>query len=133
MFTWLVFGVNWGNPFWLAIVLTSCNLAFTGVVAMIYSLTKTLNAANAFATSLILTFSIVGGSMMPFEEMPATMQTIGSFTVNRQGIMAIHALMDNSDFTIWLYASLRMFIIGIVLICFASFRIYKRITAGEML
>lgn len=133
VFTWLVFGVNWGNPLYLAIVLTSCNTAFIGVVALIYSLTKTLNAANALATALILTFSIVGGSLMPFEEMPSMMQSLGSFTVNRQGIMAIHALMYDRDFSIWLYASLRLFIVGMVFISFASFRIYQRITAGEML
>lgn len=133
VFTWLVFGVNWGNPLWLAIVLTSCNIAFIGVVAMIYALTKSLNAANGMATALILTFSIVGGSLMPLEEMPSTMQSIGSFTVNHQGITAIHALMDNDAFTLWLYPSLRLFIVGTVLICFASLRIHKRITAGEML
>lgn len=132
-FTWLVFGVNWGNPLWLIVVLTSCNMAFIGIVAMIYSLTKSLNAANGMATAFILTFSILGGSLMPFEEMPSTMQSIGAFSVNRQGIMALHSLMENDDFTIWLYASLRLLVIGTALTALASHRIYKRITAGEML
>lgn len=132
-FTWLVFDVNWGNPLWLVVILSACNVAFTGIVAVIYAFSSTVHAANAVATIIILISSMTGGSMIPFDELPKFIQYIGNFTVNRHAILGIHVLMFDMDIGIMLYAALKLTGIGILLVMIAIYRFYYRIAAGEML
>jgi len=78
----LVFGIEWGNYFWLfLLVAVTCfwGAAFFGMLNAFF---RNKNQAGAFASPIILVFAAFGGSMLPLEQMPKGMSWLSKFTVN---------------------------------------------------
>lgn len=89
----LLFGVRWGNPFTLAMVIATSALSMSGLLAFIYSLARTSDQANLLSTIALLICAMLGGSMFPFEQLPGFMQAIGRFTPNHWGIVAFQQVL----------------------------------------
>ena len=78
----LVFAIDWGNYFWLfLLVAVTCfwGAAFFGMLNAFF---KNKNQAGAFASPIILVSAAFGGSMLPLEQIPAGMRWLAKFTVN---------------------------------------------------
>lgn len=94
LFTAVVFHVRWGNPLWLVLVIAAANLSITGVLAAVYGLAKTKPLADAVAVVVVLLTAIIGGGMIPFDEMPRFMKAMGSWTFNRWSVQGLQRVMD---------------------------------------
>jgi ABC-2 type transport system permease protein len=89
----LGFGMRWGNPAILAVVVVMSAWSMMGLLALIYSLARTREQANSISSILILGLAMLGGSMFPFEQLPAFLQAVGQFTPNRWSIVAFQSVM----------------------------------------
>ena len=92
LLTALLFGIHWGNPLVVAVVIAACALSMTGLLALIYSLARTREQANVMSSVILLVLAMVGGSMFPFESLPGFLQVVGQFTPNRWGVLALRAV-----------------------------------------
>jgi ABC-2 type transport system permease protein len=88
----LLFGIHWGNPVLVAVVITACALSMTGLLALIYSLARTREQANVMSSIILLVLAMVGGSMFPYESLPGFLQAVGQLTPNRWGVLALRAV-----------------------------------------
>lgn len=130
--TWSLFGLAWGNPFWLIVVLFFCNLCFTGVVALIAALSNTKGAADAISTLFIIMSSILGGGMMPFEESPPFMQAVGQYTINRVVSVGLHAVIGGEPLSDILRPCAYLAAVGGAAALIGVWRLKKRMEAGEV-
>jgi len=90
----LLFGMKWGNPLVLSVVIAACALSMTGLLAFTYSLARTREQANVMSSVVLLVFALVGGGMFPFENLPGFLQTLGQFTPNRWGVLALRGMAN---------------------------------------
>jgi len=88
----LLFGMRWGNPAVLALVIAACALSMTGLLALIYSLARTREQANVMSSVVLLVLAMVGGSMFPYENLPGFLQIVGQFTPNHWGVLALRSV-----------------------------------------
>jgi ABC-2 type transport system permease protein len=92
LLTALLFGIHWGNPLLVAVVIAACALSMTGLLALIYSLASTREQANVMSSIILLVLAMVGGSMFPYESLPGFLQAVGQLTPNRWGVLALRAV-----------------------------------------
>jgi len=82
----LVFGIPIGAPAAALLMVLAEGFAITGLMALLFSITRTERQGDALSSVVILGMSIVGGSMMPPEMLPGTLQQIGRLTMNYYAI-----------------------------------------------
>ena len=95
VFTWLVFDVGWKNPLMLAVLLTAFNLFVTGLLALVYGHARTTDLANGIIVFVLLTSSVLGGSFVPFNNLPLTLQRVGQWTMIRLGSYGVESLFQS--------------------------------------
>jgi ABC-2 type transport system permease protein len=78
----LVFAINWGNYFWLFLLVAVTCFWGAAFFAMLNAFFRNKNQAGAFASPIILVSAACGGSMLPLEQIPAGMRWLAQFTVN---------------------------------------------------
>jgi ABC-2 type transport system permease protein len=88
----LLFGIHWGSPPMVAVVIAACALSMTGLLALIYSLARTREQANVMSSVILLVLAMVGGSMFPYESLPGFLQMVGQFSPNRWGVLALRGV-----------------------------------------
>jgi ABC-2 type transport system permease protein len=88
----VLFGIKWGNPLKLAGVVAAWAASMTGLLAVIYALSRTREQANIFPPLVLLLCAMLGGSMFPYENLPRFLQTIGSYTPNRWAVLGLQAV-----------------------------------------
>jgi ABC-2 type transport system permease protein len=120
----LCFGVHWGNPFHLGMVVVAGALSITGVLAVIHGMARTREQANAMSSMVLVVFGMIGGSMFPFENLPKFMQMVGQFTPNRWGVLAIQGVIRAKPLAELAKPLIILFAIGAVgaLLAFKLFR-----------
>ena len=90
----LVLGIQWGNLLYLAIFSSATLAAVCGFFALLNAFLRNRNQAGAVAAPVILIFSVFGGSMVPVNQLPRSLQSISPFTPNYwfiKGTVAIRA------------------------------------------
>jgi ABC-type multidrug transport system permease subunit len=91
----LLFGVKWGNPLGLVATVTAWAASMTGLLALIYAFARTKEQANVFSPLVLLVFAMLGGSMFPYENLPAFLQKLGQYTPNRWGVLALQGVAQS--------------------------------------
>lgn len=129
--TSLVFGVKWGNPIELLMVILMMNFAITGLLALLYGISKTKSAAEGLTVIIILALGFLGGGFFPFNEMPALFQRIGEWTLNRWAIQGIQAVMNAKPVADISVQILKLFLTGMVTLACGVFFLKRRLEAGE--
>lgn len=94
LLTWLIFGIHWGNPLLLLIVVAASAFSMTGLLSLVYSAARTKEQANGLSSVLLLTVGMLGGSMFPYENLPSIMRWMGQMTPNRWCVLAIHQVVN---------------------------------------
>ncbi len=97
-FTSLLFGMKLGNFIYLILAVLSSTFAVTGVLSIVYGLSRTKDQANALGTMVVMYFALTGGSMVNYEALPAFMQMLGKYSPNHWGIVAIQNVIRSRDF-----------------------------------
>jgi ABC-2 type transport system permease protein len=88
----LLFGVKWGNSLKLAVTVATWAGSMTGLLALIYALARTKEQANVLSPMVLILFAMLGGSMFPYENLPAFLQALGQFTPNRWAVLALQGV-----------------------------------------
>jgi ABC-2 type transport system permease protein len=91
--TLLVFGVNWGDPLGAIAVVVMFALVGSGAAMLSGSIFRNEQQAGGLGVLLGLGLAAVGGSMVPVELFPDTMQTIARFTPHAWAIDAFAELV----------------------------------------
>jgi ABC-2 type transport system permease protein len=76
----LAFGIDLGEPLPLAVHFIGTILMCTGLMAFFYGLIRTERAADAILSVVIIVMALLGGSMIPIEQMGRSLQRIGRFS-----------------------------------------------------
>ncbi|KPJ59513.1 MAG: hypothetical protein AMJ46_10880 [Latescibacteria bacterium DG_63] len=74
------FGITLGNPLALVVHLVATIFMCTGVLTLLYGFIRSDRAADAALPVVILTMCLLGGSMVPYEQMGAALQEAGKFS-----------------------------------------------------
>jgi ABC-2 type transport system permease protein len=85
----LLLGIKWGNPLALALVVAAWAGSMTGLLALIFALARTKEQANVLSPLVLIAFAMLGGSMVPYENLPAILQKLGQCTPNRWAVLAL--------------------------------------------
>ena len=88
----IAFSVHWGAPGPFLSVAILIVLAVTGFSALLFSMVRTERQGDAIGGILVMLMSLLGGSFVPPQLLPAALGSISLFTVNYWGQEALRAL-----------------------------------------
>ena len=111
LFTWIVFDLEWKSPILLFSVLTGFNLCLTGFLALLYGYARSVELANGIFIFFVLISGVLGGSFMPFDQLPQALQAIGQWTVIRLGNYGIESTFRSRE--IWEVLRPSLFLAGV--------------------
>jgi len=132
LFTAAVFGVVWRNPLVLFVILTSFNLFLLGLLSLVYGYARTPDLANAITVFVFLMAAVLGGSFMPFNELPAVLQAVGRWTMIRMANYGIESLYQSRPVWEALRPSLLLAGTGLVLAGAGTMVLRKRFESGRV-
>lgn len=96
IFTRLLYGVHWGSPALLAVMITATALAAAGLGTFVAALARSPESADSLASAAILPMSFLGGAMYPIYVMPPWMEFASRLTFNRWALDGFLAIMDGA-------------------------------------
>lgn len=96
IFTRLLYGVQWGSPALLTLMITATALAAAGLGTSVAALARSPESADSLASAAILPMSFLGGSMYPIYVMPAWIELASRLTFNRWALDGFLAIMDGA-------------------------------------
>ncbi|MCF7973476.1 MAG: ABC transporter permease [Phycisphaerae bacterium] len=131
LFTGLVFDIGWKNPLGLCTVLTSFNLFLLGLLALIYGYAKSQEVAHGIVILVFLTSSMLGGSFIPFNQLPVTLQRIGYWTMIQMGQYGIESTFQARGPWAIVRPSLYLTGLGLVFIALGVRVLRKRFETGQ--
>ena len=89
--------------------------AMTGIIVFLYSLFKTRSQASAVIPMVIIFFSMLGGSMIPFQSLPLIMQKIAVISPVYWGVNGIQKIVLTNEFGLSILRHyLVLFSIGVI-------------------
>ena len=74
------FGIDLGRPFPLIVHLMATIFMCTGIITLFYGFIRSERAADAILPVVIIVMALLGGSMIPYEQMNEAMQQVGRFS-----------------------------------------------------
>ena len=131
LFTRWVFAVGWQHPGQLFAVLTSFNLCVLGFLSLVYGYARTVDLANGIVVFVLLLAAVLGGSLMPFNELPQALQTIGQWTMIRIGNYGIESTFYSRPLWEVLRPSLTLTLPGLVLMGLGARVLRRRFETGQ--
>jgi len=132
LFTGIVFDVGWRNPVGLLTILTSFNLFLLGLLALIYGYARSQELAHGIVILVLLTSSMLGGSFIPFNQLPRTLQHIGYWTMIQMGQYGIESIFESRGPWEIVRPSLYLTGVGLVLIVLGVRVLRKRFETGQV-
>ena len=130
LFTGIVFRVGWQNPLGLLTILTSFNLCLLGLLALVYGTAKSQEAASGIVVLVFLTSAMLGGSFIPFNQLPGALQSIGYWTMIQMGQYGIESTFQGRGPWEIVRPSLYLTGIGLVFVAAGVRVLRKRIETG---
>lgn len=94
--TWLLFGVDWGNPWGSALTIIVFALASSGAAMLLGSLVSNERQANTLATTLGLVLAALGGAMVALavlKELAPTVYKVAHITPHAWALEAFQRLI----------------------------------------
>lgn len=92
----IIFGVNWGNLFYLIPFASLTILMIVGFSIMLAGLTKTKHQAEVFNAILIVSTCMLGGVYWPLDIVPPIMQQISKFVPQSWMMSGFEEIMSGS-------------------------------------
>lgn len=82
----LLFGIQWGDPLGVLVLVLAAVFGATGWGMLITSLARTPGQVGSIGTAIMLTFGILGGSFIQTSVMPGWFQAFSKITPNAWGL-----------------------------------------------
>lgn len=82
----LLLDVNWGDPLTLVVLSVATVIAVMALTAVVQSLARTQQQADAYSSVVAVFLALLGGSFFPLFQMPEAMQRVSVFTPNAWAI-----------------------------------------------
>ncbi|QTD40208.1 ABC transporter permease [Sporosarcina sp. Te-1] len=96
LLTSLLFGVQWGDPIGLLVLVTALLLCVVGLGIAIATTVKTSEQQSAVGMLLIISTSMLGGVYWPLDIVPEFMQKIANFVPQSWAIEGFKSLVDGA-------------------------------------
>jgi ABC-2 type transport system permease protein len=129
--TWLVFGVDWGDPLGAVAVLLAFALVAAGAALLAGSLFRNDQQASTVGTFAGLGFAALGGSMVPLEIFSPLMRDVAHFTPHAWGNDAFAELVRRNGTVVDILPELAVLVaMGVALIALATWRL-RRVTVAR--
>ncbi len=132
LITRILFGMEWGNILLLIAVFFCINLNITGMLVCIHALAKTRQLSETITIILLLSLAFFGGGMVPFDELPNFMKSIGEFTPIRWGVLGINGVMHTQSLSNYIRPCLALLIGGMIMGAVGSTILKRRIESGGL-
>jgi len=121
----LLFGIQWGDPFGMLVLVLVAVFAATSWGLLITSLARTPGQVSSIGTAIMLIFAILGGSFIQISIMPGWFQLLSKITPNAWGmtgftILSLGGSLADLDMTL-----LGLAVMGVVLFA-GSILIFSR-------
>jgi len=126
----LLFGIKWGNPLKLAVVVAVWAGSMTGLLVLIFSLSRTKEQANVFSPLVLLTLAMLGGSMFPYENLPRFLQMVGQYSPNRWAVLGLQAVARAKPMAEVFWPLTGLFVMGALGVGLGLVLFTRRLAAG---
>jgi ABC-2 type transport system permease protein len=82
----LLFGVRWGDPAGVIVLILACVFGASGWGMLITALARTPAQVGSIGSAIMLSFGILGGSFINLDQMPPLIQALSKITPNAWGL-----------------------------------------------
>lgn len=90
--TSLLFGLHWGEPLTVVVLIAATVLGATGWGLLLASLVRTPGQVSSIGTAMMLFFGILGGSFIPAAAFPEALQSLRLLTPNAWALDALEQM-----------------------------------------
>ena len=108
------------------------NYFLMGFLSLVYGYSRSVDLANGIVVFFLLTSAVIGGSFMPFRELPQALQMIGRWTMIRMGNYGIESIFNSRGAWEVFRPSLFLIATGTVLAGLGTMVMRKRFESGEV-
>lgn len=77
-----LFQIRWNDGIAAILLVVAQGIAVTGILAFVFAATRTERQADVLSTLVIFGMSILGGSMIPSDAFPDSVQSMSKWTIN---------------------------------------------------
>lgn len=91
----IFYGARWGSILALGAITVALSLAVAAVAVMIGAFAHSYQAAAAIVAFVALALAVLGGNLVPLQNLPDVMRRIATFTPNGVAIRAFHDIAAN--------------------------------------
>jgi ABC-2 type transport system permease protein len=128
--TAIVFGVSWGDPLATSALIALFGLCAAGVAMLVGALARNPSQASSLGVFAGLGLGALGGCMIPYAVMPATMQQIARLLPHSWALLGIQELIRNGGGIAAVATNLAVLAVwGIVAMALAAWQLRKALTA----
>jgi ABC-2 type transport system permease protein len=129
--TTMLFGVKWGDPLGIAVLILAAVFAATGWGMLITAFARTPGQVASIGSAVMLIFAILGGSFINLEQMPPFFHTISRITPNAWGMdgfitLALGGTLKNLGEPILALVVMGLVLFGISVVLFSRNGIMKK-------
>ncbi len=127
LFTRIFYGVQWGSPLLLIMMIGATALAAAGLGTFLAALARTPEVVESLAPAIILPMSFLGGAMFPIYVMPPWLEHVSRLTFNRWAMDGFLAIMAGAETpaAIW-QPLLALFAMSLVFLTVGTWRLRFR-------
>lgn len=113
--TGLLFGLQWGQPLALLVLIAATVLGATGWGLLLAALARTPFQVSSIGTALMLFFGILGGSFIPAAVFPQALQSLRLITPNAWALDALAQLAQGATLSEVAGAILALLLMALIL------------------
>jgi hypothetical protein len=103
-----------------------------GLLSLIYGYARSTEMANAIVVFAFLTAAVLGGSFIPFNELPRVLQGAGRWTMIRMADYGIESLFQSRPLWESLRPSVYLAVAGVVLAAVGTTVLRRRFESGRV-
>ncbi len=131
--SWLIFGVDWVDPFATGALVLAFALVATGAAMLIGSIASNTHQAGSIAPAVGMMLGLLGGTMVPPEIFPPVMRTLAHLTPHAWALDAFRQLSLRGGGLVGVLPDVAVLLgIAAVLLAIAATRFRRALVGGSI-
>jgi ABC-2 type transport system permease protein len=122
----LLFDVSIAHPSSFIAIGTAAIAALTGIIGLLFAMVRTRAQGSAIAPAVIIVFSMLGGSMVPLNSLPAFLRKIGMISPVYWGVDGLQKALFSENVWADLRLNLVLLLLLSVVFNFLAFILFDR-------